>query len=193
MPAKRKCSAAEEEPIVPASSPNSDFGSSSAVGLRDSSSTDLNHDHNRIQDCSSNNSSNNSNNNNNNNNSDNNNNNNSNNSNNNNNNNNNNTAAKADTVMYSLVVSECPFTVEFRSIPGFRPSRAEPAKKRSKSLPHTDGGARGGETLPPQSLPFDGSATAFIVRPDEEWRRLGKYRNFVGSSPLPPRPSGNSF
>ena len=172
MSAKRKCSAAEEEPIVPASSPNPDFSSSSAVGLRDSSSADLNHSHthdrNHIQDCSSNNSSNNSN-------------------------NMTGAVAKADIVMYSLAVSECPFTVEFRSIPGFRPRRAEPAKKRSKSLPHADGSASGSETPPPQSLPFDGSATAFIVRPDEEWRRLGKYRSFVGSPPLPPRPSGNSF
>lgn len=65
------------------------------------------------------------------------------------------------------IIAECPYTVEFRS-----GARKTAARKRTRKAPKED------QELD-QTLPED-SNTVFCVRPDKQWDKLKKYRNFVG-------------
>jgi hypothetical protein len=80
----------------------------------------------------------------------------------------------------TLAISECPYTVEFRSSRGNRQKRSKTTKRNKVAT--TDGGPPPHQDL--DKTPPEDNTTVFVVRPDKQWQQLKKYRNFVGLFPL---------
>lgn len=88
-------------------------------------------------------------------------------------------------------LSECPFTVEYRSAAKKASLTAKKAKnakqaKMTTGAKRQKGAATKAVTGPPpkqeldQTLPEDMNSTVFTIKPKAKWDSLKKYRNFVG-------------
>lgn len=91
-------------------------------------------------------------------------------------------------------LSECPFTVEYRTGSKKAGQSAAKAKKLKQAKQQQAKRQKGNSVIvgpPPkqeldQTLPEDLNTTVFTIKPKAKWDSLKKYRNFVGRIFFPP-------